>query len=96
MEAQSRERSNSLPTIVADLLRAWQSVENSTHELERMDPFDMSPCRSSEGESVSPTSSVRTAPDLNHDSGYEDNANHKLSPNIGVRVQVLPSIDSNN
>ena len=96
MEAQNRERSNSLPSILADILQAWQSVENSTHELERMDPFDMSPCRSSEGESVSPTSSVRTAPDLNHDSGYEDNANHKLSPNLRIRVPVLPSIDSNN
>ncbi|XP_054749020.2 GAS2-like protein 2A [Lytechinus pictus] len=94
LESQSRSRSNSLPNILADLLEAWQSVRNSTQELQNMDTFDMSPCRSSEGDSISPTSSVRTAPDLNHDSGYEDNAILKFSPNIGNHHPVLPSIDS--
>lgn len=93
-EAQSRSRSNSLPTILADLLEAWQTVQNSTRQLQNMDPFDMSPCRSSEGDSISPTSSVRTAPDLNHDSGYEDNAILKFSPNLNNHHPVLPSIDS--
>ncbi|XP_071501921.1 uncharacterized protein [Diadema antillarum] len=96
LETQERSRSNSLPSILADLLEAWQSVQNSTNELTAMDPFDMSPCLSSGGESVSPTSSIRTAPELQNDSGYEDNANMKLSPNFVNHLPVLPSPDPDN